>query len=159
FDGIDTSLNALAQYAGTNPPQALVTGLAGIVAEGKRAQVAFAGGNDAATAGPVEAGLSAVRTLRAQLPSLGLSDSALYEIDFRLNLKERDYQDAVLAAHGMTFDALADDGLVVAGQPLKLSLLAVNRGASDVAVTGVTVSGFDGPGACKPEAVKKDASY
>jgi hypothetical protein len=35
----------------------------------------------------------------------------------------------VLAAHGVTFDALADDGLVVAGQPIKLSLLAVNRGA------------------------------
>jgi hypothetical protein len=159
FDGVDTGMNALAQYAGTNPPPALVSGLAGIVAEGKRAQAAFAAGNDAGTAAPVEAGLAAVRTLRGELPSLGLSDSALYEIDFRLNLKERDYQDAVLAAHGVTVDALADDGLVVAGQPVKLSLLAVNRGASDVAVTGVTVTGFDGPGACKPEAVKKDGAY
>ena len=55
---------------------------------------------------------------------------------------------AVLAAHGVTFDALADDGLVVAGQPIKLSLLAVNRGASDVAVTAVDVSGFDVAAAC-----------
>ena len=159
FDGIDTSLNAVAQYAGSNPPQALVNGLAGIVAEGKRAQAAFASGNDAGTAAPSEAGLSAVRALRAQLPSLGLSESARYEIDFRLKLKERDYQDAVLAAHGVTFDALADDGLVVAGQPIKLSLLAVNRGASDVAVTAVNVSGFDGAAACKPEDIKKDAAY
>ncbi|MGA3095065.1 MAG: PIG-L family deacetylase [Bryobacteraceae bacterium] len=159
FDGIDTSLNAVAQYAGSNPPPALVNGLAGIVAEGKRAQEAFAAGNDAGAAAPVEAGLAAVRALRTQLHSLGLSDSARYEIDFRLNLKERDYQDAVLAAHGVTFDAVADDGLVIAGQPVKLSLLAVNRGASEVAVTGVTVAGFDGPGACKPEEVKKDAAY
>jgi hypothetical protein len=159
FDGIDTSLSGLARYAGSDPPQALVKGLAGIAAEGKRAQAAFAAGDDAGSAAPAEAGLLAVRSLRAQLPSLGLSDSAMYEIGFRLNLKERDYQDAVLAAHGVTFDAVADDGLVVAGQPIKLSLLAVNRGASNVAVTGVTMTGFDGPGACKPEEVKKDAAY
>ena len=106
FDGIDTSLSAVAQYAASDPPQVLVKGLAGIMAEGKRAQAAFAAGDDAGTAVPVEAGLTAVRTLRSQLPSLGLSDSALYEIDFRLKLKERDYQDAVLAAHGVTFDRL-----------------------------------------------------
>ncbi len=63
----------------------------------------------------------------------------------------------MLAAHGVTFDAVADDGLVIAGQPVKLSLLAVNRGASEVSVTGVTIAGFDAPGACKPGAVKKDA--
>ena len=50
---------------------------------------------------------------------MGLSDAARYEIDFRLKLKERDYQDAVLAAHGLTFDAVADDGLVIAGQPVQ----------------------------------------
>jgi hypothetical protein len=159
FDGIDVGLSAVAQYAGADPPQALVKGLAGLVTAGKRAQAAFAAGDDAGTAAPVEAGLTAVRALRAQLPSLGLSDSALYEIDFRLKLKERDYQDAVLAAHGVTFDAVADDGLVVSGQPIKLSLLAVNRGASDVAVTAVSVSGLDGPAACKPEDVKKDGTY
>ena len=159
LDGIDTSLTAIARYAGANPPPALTTGLAGILAEGKRAQAAFAAGNDAATAAPVEAGLTAVRALRAQLPSLGLSESGLYEVDFRLKLKERDYEDAVLAAHGVTVDAVADDGLVIPGQPVKLSLLSVNRGASDVAITGVTVAGFDSPTACKPEVMKKDAAY
>jgi hypothetical protein len=159
FDGIDTSLSGVAQYAGSNPPPALVSGLASIAAEGKRAQAAFAAGNDAGTAAPVEAGLAALRALRAQLPSLGLSDSALYEIEFRLKLKERDYQDAVLAAHGVTFDALSDDGSVIAGQPVKLSLLAVNRGVSDVAVTGVTVAGLERPGECKPAEVKKDGTY
>ena len=72
-----------------------------------------------------------------------LSDAARYEIDFRLAIKERDYQDAVLAAHGVTFDAVADDGLVVAGQPVSLSLLAVNRGATDVSVSDVTIAGLD----------------
>ncbi len=159
FDGLDTSLAGLAQYAGPNPPSALTAGLAAIVTEAKRAQTAFDNGNDAGTAAPAEAGLAAVRALRARLASMPLSDSARYEMDFRLGLKERDYENAVLIAHGLTFDAVADDGLVIAGEPVKVSLLAANRGASDVSVTGVQVSGFDSPAACKTGTVKKEAVF
>jgi len=159
FDGIDISLPALAQYAGSNPPQALTAGLAAIFAEAKRAQAAFDSGNDAGAAVPVEAGLAAVRALRARLGSLGLSDPARYDIDFRLQIKERDYEDALLAAHNLMFDAVADDGLVIAGQTVKLTLLAVNRGASEVGVTEVSISGFDAPSRCTPGPIKKDAVY
>ena len=48
-------------------PPRLTAGIAAIVMEAKRAQNAFDGGNDAGTAAPVEAGLAAVRALRAQL--------------------------------------------------------------------------------------------
>ena len=65
----------------------------------------------------------------------------------------------MLAAHGLTFDAVADDGLVIAGQPVKLSILAVNRGSSNVSVTGVSIAGFDAPGVCALGDVKKDAVY
>ena len=122
FDGVDTRLQSLAQYAGPNPPEALTGALAAIVDHARQAQKAFDSGNDAGSAAPTEAGLAAVRTLRAQLASLPLDDSAQYEIDFRLKIKERDYEDAVLAANGLTFDAIADDGLVVAGQSLKVSV-------------------------------------
>jgi LmbE family N-acetylglucosaminyl deacetylase len=159
FDGIDTNLAALARFAGPNPPERLTRGLAAIVDQAKRAQQAFDSGNDSGAAEPVEAGLAAVRALRAALASLGLSDAARYEIDFRLQINERDYQDAVLAAHGLTFDAVADDGLVVAGQPVKLSLVSVNRGATEVSVGSVSIAGFDSPVACAPGAVKKDAVY
>jgi hypothetical protein len=159
FDGVDTRLVALAQFAGPNPPAELTTGLASIANAATQTQKAFDAGNDAGTAGPIEAGLQAVRSLRARLASIGLSDSARYEIDFRLKIKERDYEDAVLAAHGLTFDAVADDGLVIAGQPVKLSLIAVNRGASEVNVTAVTIAGFDGAGTCKAGTVQKDAFY
>jgi LmbE family N-acetylglucosaminyl deacetylase len=159
FDGIDFRLTTIAQYAGGNPPAELTAGLAAIANAAAEAQKAFAAGNDAGTAAPVEAGLAAVRSLRARLGSLGLSEPARYEIDFRLKIKERDFEDAVLAAHGLTFDAVADDGLVIGGQPVKLSLIAVNRGATEVNVTGVTIAGFDGAGACKAGPVKKDAFY
>jgi hypothetical protein len=163
FEGIDTSLSALAQFAGTNPPEALTAGIAAIVGEAKRAQKAFDGGDDAGTAAPIEAGLTAIRALRAQLAGLplseSLSDTARYEIGFRLKIKERDYEDALLIAHGLTFDAVADDGLVIGGQPVKLSLLAVNRGPSDVSITSVAIAGFDAPGSCSAGAVKKDAVF
>jgi LmbE family N-acetylglucosaminyl deacetylase len=160
FDGVDTRLEALAQYAGPNPPAALTSALDAIGTDAKLARNAFNSGNDTATASPVEAGLGAIRTLRAQLGNMGgLDDSARYEIGFRLRIKERDYEDALLAAHGLSFDAVADDGLVIAGQPVKLSVLAVNRGASDVDVTSVSIAGFDTPASCKPGSVKKDAVY
>ncbi len=159
FDGVDTRLEALVLYAGAHPPVPLIAGIASIAGDARLARNAFDSGNDAGTAAPIEAGLAAIRNLRAQLATMTLDDLARYEIDFRLRLKERDYEDAVLAAHGLSFDAVADDGLVVKGQPVKLSIVAVNRGASDVNVTEVAISGFDAPVACKPAAVKKDAVY
>ena len=159
FDGVDTSLAGIAQYAGSNPPAALTAGLAAIVEQAQRARKAFDSGDDAATADPIEAGLAAVRALRGQLGSMGLSDGAKYEIDFRLAQKERNYQDAVIAAHGLSFEAIADDGLVIAGQPVKLSLVTINRGAADVTVTAVDVSGFAGPAACTAGAAAKNSFY
>ena len=159
FDGVDTRLEAIAQYAGANPPAALISALEAIAAGAKVAQKAFDSGDDAGTAQPIEAGLAAIRALRTQLGGMGLNDAARYEIDFRLRIKERDYQDAVLAAHGLSFDAVADDGLVIAGQPLKLSILAVNHGFSDVAVTGVSIAGLDAAASCAVGAAKKDAVY
>jgi LmbE family N-acetylglucosaminyl deacetylase len=159
FDGVDTSLAALSRFAGANPPAELTGGLRAISDAAIEAQKAFDSGNDAGTAAPVEAGLLAVRSLRARLASLGLTEQARYEIEFRLKIKERDYEDAVLASHGLTFDAVADDGLVIGGQAVKLSIIGVNRGASEVSVTGVTIAGFDAPGACKPGALKKDVVY
>src|SRR4029078_12990709 len=94
---------------------------------------------------PIEAGLAAVRALRRRLGSMGLSDGAKYAIDFRLAQKERHNQDALIAAHGLSFEAIADDGLVIAGQPVKLSLVTINRGATDVAGTPVDGAGFPGP--------------
>lgn len=158
FDGIDISLTSIAQYAAPNPPAELTSGLSAILDDAKEAQAAFAKGNDAGTAGPVEDGLTKVRALMAAVPSMGLSDSARYEVDFRLTLKERDYENAVIAAHGLTFDAVADDGLVIDGQPVRVTAIAENRGPSDVTVEGVTIAGFDSPVPCNLGAVKAGAA-
>ncbi|HEY3883834.1 MAG TPA: NEW3 domain-containing protein, partial [Vicinamibacterales bacterium] len=159
FDGIDTTLAGLARYAGAEPPAALSGALAAIASDAERAQKAFDEGSDAAAAEPIEAGLTALRALEDQIGSMGLSEDGKYEIEFRLKQKEHDYEDAVLAAHGLMFDALADDGLIIRGQPLKLSLVAINRGASDVTVTGIDVAGFSAPASCTPGPAKKASFY
>ena len=159
FEGIDTSLASIAQYAGPNPPSALTGALNSILEHARAAQSAFAAGNDAGTAAPIEAGLTEIRALRSQLNAMGLSDSAKYEVDFRLKWKEREYEDAVIAAHDINFDALADDGLVVDGQPVQLTLTALNHGPNEINVTGVTISGFSDPAICQPGSAKKDATY
>ena len=150
FDGIDVSVKGLAKYAGATPPASLTTGLAAIADAAAAASHAFDAGNDAGTGAPIAAGLTAVRALRGRLASMGIGDDARYEIDFRLNLEEQDFQEALLTAHGLTFGASANDGLVIAGQPVRLTIAALNRGAADVAVREVTITGFDHPGACAP---------
>jgi len=159
FDGIDVSLASLAAFAGGNPPQALTQALATIAGHAEAAKRAFATESDAATAAPIAAGLAAVRSLRAGLGSMGLSDTASYEIDFRLKQEEQDFADALLAAQGVTFEALANDGLVIGGQPVTLSLIAVNRGPARVAVDSVEVAGFDGQAACPAASIEKDGVF
>jgi hypothetical protein len=159
FDGIDTSLAGLASFAGANPPDALKAGLAAIAEQAVRAQRTFDGGDDAGTVAPVAAGLQAVRALRGRLGSMGVSESAKFEIDFRLKTKEADYQNALLQAAGVSFEAVADDGLVISGQPVKVSMAVVNRGGADVAVVAVTVNGFAKPGSCEPATAKARAVF
>jgi hypothetical protein len=159
FDGIDVTIAGLAKYAGANPPAALQAGLAEIAGDADQARQAFDAGNDARTAAPIEAGLTAIRALRASLASMGLDDAARYELDFRLKVKERDYENAVIIAHGLTFVAVANDGLIVGGQPVRVQIAAQNRGAGDVTVTRAAVSGLDGGTPCSAGTARKDAVY
>jgi LmbE family N-acetylglucosaminyl deacetylase len=144
FDGIDTTLNGLGVYAGASPPSALTASLRAIGASVAAASRAVANG-PAAAAPALAAGLAGVRDLRAKLAALGLSDTARYEIEFRLAQKEEQFQAALVLTHGIRVEALADDGTVVAGQPVTLSIVAGNNGRGDVSVKKVTIAGFEGP--------------
>ena len=81
FDGIDTSLSALANFAGPNPPERLTRGFAAIVDQARRAQQAFDSGNDSGVAGPVEAGLAAVRALRSLAENSSRRELAIDRVD------------------------------------------------------------------------------
>ena len=104
-------------------------------------------------------GLTAVRTLRNALGSYGLGDAAAYEIDFRLEQKHGQFQRAILLAHGLRLDAIADDGIVMANQPVRVTTNVANRGPGGVSVKSVTLAGFDGNAACPAAEVKNTPNF
>ncbi len=157
FDGIDTSIAGLAAFAKAPAPDALKAGLAAIAAQVDSAQKAFKSQGTDAARGPIVAGLGAVRALRARLGSMGLDEDSRAEIDARLKLKEDQFQRAAVLAQGIRVDVLADDGVVFAGQPLRVQTIVANRGAADLTVRRISLSGFDSDAACAPSVVKAGA--
>ncbi|MEW5982260.1 MAG: PIG-L family deacetylase [Acidobacteriota bacterium] len=154
FDGIDTSLAGLAAYAGPTPPAGLTAGLAAIAAEAERAQALFDERGDGATVPAIMAGIAAVQALRLQLRSFNLSAALAFEIEHRLLSKLRDFEHAALLAHGIVINALANDGLVYGGQPVRVSVSAANFGSAGIEVAMVGLQGFDGEAAvCRTGAV------
>lgn len=141
FDGVDTSLASLAGYAGASAPAALTEGLSVIASRVADARAAVRSTGSAGAVAPLAAGLKAVRALRAGLAGMSLPDAGRYEIDHRLALKETQFQQALVLAADVRLDAVANDGLIVAGQPVQVQLIAANRGAAPVAMGG-SVAGF-----------------
>ena len=144
YAGIDTTLPGLAAYAGRTPPGALKAALQRIADLGAEAERRVDAGGQSAALPQLAAGLTAIRTLRKALPSMALARDARFEIDFRLEQKERQFAQALVLAQGLRLETLAEDGLVASGQTIKLSVLGSNGGEVDLLVKGVSVSGFDG---------------
>ena len=144
FDGIDTSLPGLARFAGAPPPQALVDALRTIADAVRTAERAVDERGPEAAGPALASGLAAVRKLRADLIALPLDGTARFEIDSRLRQKESQFQDALAASHGLRLEALAEDGLVISGQPIKLTALGANNSSRPVALNGISWSGFAG---------------
>ena len=50
-----------------------------------------------------------------------IDEGGRFEIEFRLRQKEREFQQAIVLANSVRVEALADDGVVVPGQPVRVS--------------------------------------
>ena len=48
-----------------------------------------------------------------------IDERGRFDIDFRLRQKEREFQQAIVLANSVQVDALADDGIVTPGQPVR----------------------------------------
>jgi hypothetical protein len=112
------------------------------------ARLKFDAEGDAATLPPLLAGLSSLRSLRAALTAMPLTDDGRYEIDFRLRQKEAEFQQAIVAASAVRIEALADDGVVVPGQPVRATVIVANSGAAAVEIKDVRFDGFEGEESC-----------
>ena len=148
FDGVDTTIPGLAKFAGARVPKDLTDGLAALALDVQTAQKKFDTDTDASTLAPLVAGLHAVRQLRGQLRAMAIDETARFEIDYRLRQKEREFQQAALVANGVRVEALADDGVVVPGQPVRVSVIVANHGEASVGIKQIKLDGFDGDGVC-----------
>jgi LmbE family N-acetylglucosaminyl deacetylase len=149
FEGVNVTLRDLPSYAGPNPPAALREAVDGIAAEVQAAQKALDTQGDVAAAAPIARGLAATRALRQALGSMGLDDTARYEVGFRLGQKETQFEQALLAAHGVRVEALADDGVVIPGQPITVAISVASRGPEPVAIRQAQVKGVAGGTTCQ----------
>ncbi len=159
FDGIDTTLPGLAQYVAGPVPEALSSGLAEIAGRAGEARRALDAAGMEETVAPLASGLAALRGLRSRLTGLGLDAAAQFEIDFRLAREEDEFQEALLVARALRVDLLADDGLVVPGQPVNVQAIVANRSGGAVRVEGVSLSGFEGQASCAAEELKPAGIY
>jgi LmbE family N-acetylglucosaminyl deacetylase len=153
FDGVAISLQSLAGYA-SPAPQPLVLGLSAVAAQVQLAQQAFGSHGPSAARAPLAAGLTALRALRADLPSLVKDETARFEIDYRLATKEEQFQKALVLAQGIRIDVLGDDGVVFGGQPVRVQTIVANRGDADLSVKSIGLAGFDGAASCPAAVVK-----
>src|SRR5581483_5801185 len=148
FEGIDTSIIGLSKFVSGRAPKDLMDGLTTISAAVTTAQRDFDTISDQAAVKPLLDGLFATRVLRRALRSMAVDEAAKFDIDFRLRQKEREFQQAALLANGVLVEALADDGVVVPGQDVKVSVLVANRGAADVTIKSINFDGFQSGAAC-----------
>jgi LmbE family N-acetylglucosaminyl deacetylase len=138
-DALDLSLTGLASFAAPDPPAALVKGLGEIAAYVSGADRALRESGPGAAVPDLARGLVATRGVLAFARSNGgaLSPDAAYEIAFRLRQTERKFEQALVLAQGLRLEALADDGVVTPGQPVKLTVVLANRGVQPVRLAGV----------------------
>jgi LmbE family N-acetylglucosaminyl deacetylase len=158
FAGIDTTIPGLASLVNGALPPALVSALRTIADHVSAAQKQFDAAGPFAAAPSLLAGLNAVRTLRQQLATLGLAAEARFNIDARLKTKEDQFTEAALLAHGLRIEVLSDDGVVVPGQDVRVSVTMGDRGRP-VTVSSVALDGFATPAKCPSGPVEVGAVY
>ncbi len=151
-DGLDMTVPGLARFAGANPPPTLTAKLAAIAAAVHGAETAFRAQGASAALPDLARGLRATRDLREWITSPGasLDEDAAFEINFRLAESERKFERALVTAQGLRIEALADDGIVIRGQTVKVTLIVANRGSGPVTIAETRVKGFtDNLATCK----------
>ncbi len=158
FTGIDTSLRSLARYGRGGSP-ALGLAIEALEGQVRNAQLAFDTKGVAGARAALPQVLTTIRALRAQLVNMQPDEEARYEVDFRLEQKERQAEEALRVASGVRVDLLADDGLVVGGQQAKLTLRAFAGAGEGVAVKAVAFEGFDGTASCDAKPIDAGRPY
>jgi LmbE family N-acetylglucosaminyl deacetylase len=139
FDGIDTTLPGLFKALGRPEPSGASSLLLAIDSQVQAAVRAFSMQDPGACVPALARGLAATRTAIQRL-------AAEPEAVFVLRVKEQQFADAIDAALGIDFQAIAAvPGPVVPGQRMKVDVTFGNHGAADFDVASIGLESAGGP--------------
>ena len=143
LDGIDPSLPGLMRFV-DGEPAPLRSALASLQVRAGTLQANFDPRAPQKSAAPLAAYLGALRGLRAEIDTGGLAPQSRAELSLRLADEEDDAAAALALAHGLTFEAVADDGDVTPGQTFRVTASLWNQGAAPLRIDGVELRVPDG---------------
>ena len=142
-DGLDLTVPGLAAFAGAVPPSHLTDGLAAVAGAVKTASAALGASGPDASVPDLAHGLAAARELDSWINgTTEIDQNARYEIGMRLAQTERKFEQALVLAQGLRIEALSDDGVVVPGQTVALTVILANRGARAITLRAASTAGF-----------------
>jgi hypothetical protein len=142
LDGVDISLHHLLDFVPVGSPERapLTSALDVIAADVTKAQASFDPRAPERTAASLAAGLGRLQRLREAVQSNGaLAEATRFEIGDRLERKARDFDTALALAHALAFEARADQGLVVPGQSLGVTVEVWNQGGLAIVIDDVSL--------------------
>jgi LmbE family N-acetylglucosaminyl deacetylase len=137
FEGIDTRLEGLTRFAPSSGA-VLAPALAAIAGHVEAARAALATSGQYAAVAPLAAGLRAARALRSRIAASDADREELFDVDFRLARKEREFEQALVVAAGIRLEALATDGLVIREQAVPVRAYVSNQAPDPLTVRGIT---------------------
>ncbi len=139
FDGVEMGLDRYGGFVRGQEAEAgfFLEGLEALKGHVARAEEAFDASAPWRTLPALRDGLSTVRSLRAEVAASRLTDDAKHNLEHRLSLKEEQFVRAVVLAHGIALEPLADAGEVVPGSTFGVDLLFANQSPEPLDVTRV----------------------
>ncbi|HEY0759608.1 MAG TPA: PIG-L family deacetylase [Acidisarcina sp.] len=158
FAGIDVSLAGIADYAPVGERSQWRARLANLNTVVEEATVEFDAANPSKIASLLASGLTQTESLLAELARSSLSGDVKYNMTHELLVKQRQFNDALGEALGVSMLATVTDGsgngasvtgmqpsTVIAGQRFGVDLHVVNEGRENVTVNGTDLRSFAGP--------------
>ena len=138
----DISVKALIRFARGEEGKApgLLEGLAAIQDAAAEANAAYDPKALHKVVPALRKGMGATRALITQVKSSGLSDLAKHNLLNRLERKVSEFEQALILAHSVVFQAVANDDNVVRGQAFDVRALVVNQGSEPVRVEEVSLA-------------------
>jgi len=136
FEGLDTRLTAIADYAGSAAPK-LRAQLIEVQAAADEGKAKFNPLGKSSVTEPIARGLKKLREINSGLAALGLNESVMYETSFLLKQKEADFVDALSKADGVVVDCLTDDEVITPGQTFTINLSAYANSSAKLSGFGL----------------------